>query len=69
MQKNKIIVGLLLIIALGVGLIAFLQLEKHRETIRVKQQEQELIQKIEADMQKALNEPQRKIADGVGKFP
>ncbi len=69
MQKNKIIVALLLIIAIGVGTIAFLQIEKHREAVKIKQQEQELIKKIEADIQKTLNEPPKKIADGVGRFP
>ena len=69
MQKNKITIVLLIIIAMGVSMLAFLQIEKHREEVKIKQQEQELIKKVEADMKKTLEEPPRKIADGTGVFP
>ncbi|MEL7632762.1 hypothetical protein [Sporomusa sphaeroides] len=66
--KMKIIIGLLVVIAIGIGIIVFQQVAKSREETQIKQKEEQMIKEIEENIQKTLNQPRTPITEGKGKF-
>ncbi|SFM38253.1 hypothetical protein [Pelosinus propionicus] len=63
--KNKIIIGLLVFIALGIGIIAYQSIQKSSEESRIKQQEQKIMEKEKNDIKKVLDKPKKSMTDST----